>query len=94
VITCQDNKSVIYGNIHALIVQTVVYRIARQFVDQRSSFFDQDVNYGYKAAFQWRLPPWALWGTINPRCVYHMVNNKFHRTKSYNKTQTSIKLLR
>jgi len=57
VITCQDNKSVIYGNIHALIVQTVVYRIARQFVDQRSSFFDQDVNYGYKAAFQWRLPP-------------------------------------
>jgi len=55
VITCLDNKSVIYGNIHALIVQTVAYRIARQFVDQHSSIFDQDVYHGYKAAFQWQF---------------------------------------
>jgi len=48
---------VIYGNIHAFIVQTVVYKIPGQFVGQHSSFFDQDVYYGYKAAFQWRFQP-------------------------------------
>ena len=47
----------IYGNIHAFIVQTVVYKIPGQFVGQHSSFFDQDVYYGYKAAFQWRFQP-------------------------------------
>jgi len=50
-ITCLDNKTVIYGSIHALIVPTDVYGIGRHFVGQHLSFFNQHVYYGYKAAF-------------------------------------------